>query len=434
MRNLRNYLVKLTFLSTVLMGCSCLLAQSGNETQWYRGNLHTHSLWSDGDDFPDMVVNWYTEHGYNFLALTDHNVLSNQERWMEWKKIKARGGADVLKKYQDTFGSEWVETKGSESTGDLKVRLKQFSEMKKRFDRPKEFLLLAGEEISDSVDGLPIHMNATNLARLLRPARGKTVREVIQNNLRSAKQQAEKENRKIVVHLNHPNFGWAVTAEDLAFVTLEKYFEVYNGHPAINHLGDKYRPGVEKIWDVANTLRLSKLNSPPLFGLGTDDSHNYHGKKNGASTGRGWIMVRAKSLTSNALLSAIELGDFYASSGVTLTDVQFDPKKRRLSLEITGQPGVTYKTEFIGTMKSYDATSQPQVGKDGRAVRGTRIYSADVGRVFATEKGLQPAYQLTGEELYVRAVVTSSTKHPNPSFKSQFEQAWTQPVGWTIKQ
>ena len=37
---------------------------------------------------------------------------------------------------------------------------------------------------------------------------------------------------------------------------------------------------------------------------------------------------------------------------------------------------------------------------------------------------------LTGEELYVRAVVTSDRPPENPSFPDQKAQAWTQPVGW----
>ena len=68
-----------------------------------------------------------------------------------------------------------------------------------------------------------------------------------------------------------------VTAEDLAHVIEEKFFEVYNGHPGIRHLGDEDHPSDEKIWDIANTIRLEKLNAPPLFGVATDDSHNYHG-------------------------------------------------------------------------------------------------------------------------------------------------------------
>src|SRR5262245_37176519 len=51
--------------------------------RFWRGNLHTHSLWSDGDDFPEMVADWYKRHDYHFLALSDHNVLSEGERWID---------------------------------------------------------------------------------------------------------------------------------------------------------------------------------------------------------------------------------------------------------------------------------------------------------------------------------------------------------------
>ena len=41
---------------------------------WLKGNLHTHSTQSDGLRDPDDVVRWYTDHGYDFLAITDHRT------------------------------------------------------------------------------------------------------------------------------------------------------------------------------------------------------------------------------------------------------------------------------------------------------------------------------------------------------------------------
>ena len=61
-----------------------LHAQEPNDDlQWFKGNLHTHTLWSDGNDFPEMAAKWYVDHGYNFLALTDHNILSEGEKWVK---------------------------------------------------------------------------------------------------------------------------------------------------------------------------------------------------------------------------------------------------------------------------------------------------------------------------------------------------------------
>ncbi len=41
---------------------------------WLKGNLHTHSTQSDGARDPDDVVSWYTDRGYDFLAITDHRT------------------------------------------------------------------------------------------------------------------------------------------------------------------------------------------------------------------------------------------------------------------------------------------------------------------------------------------------------------------------
>src|SRR5690606_16217234 len=120
---------------------------------------------------------------------------------------------------------------------------------------------------SDSVKGKPVHMNAANLLEPVRPVGGETVREAISNNLRAVQEQADKLGQEILVHLNHPNFGYGVTAEDLAHVVQEQFFEVYNGHHDVNHLGDDSHPSVEKIWDLANTIRLGHLHAAPLFGL-----------------------------------------------------------------------------------------------------------------------------------------------------------------------
>ncbi|MGQ9554555.1 MAG: PHP domain-containing protein [Anaerolineae bacterium] len=38
----------------------------------FKGNLHTHTTLSDGVASSDEAVQWYREHGYDFVALTDH--------------------------------------------------------------------------------------------------------------------------------------------------------------------------------------------------------------------------------------------------------------------------------------------------------------------------------------------------------------------------
>jgi hypothetical protein len=231
----------------------------------------------------------------------------------------------------------------------------------------------------------------------------------------------------MMVHLNHPNFGFAITAEDLAEVISEHFFEIYNGHPGVNQQGDSSHASVEKIWDIANTIRVARLDAPPLFGIATDDSHEYHGAS-GSHPGRGWIMVQSRYLTPEHLLRAIKAGNFYASSGVSLKGFSFDSATGEYRIEIAGKPGVQYTTDFVGTLADSSLESEPATDKEGKPIRATRKYSGEIGKTLATVGGETPSYRLTGKELYVRAIVTSSQPPADPSFKGQKQQAWVQPV------
>jgi hypothetical protein len=398
-----------------------------SELRWLKGNLHTHSLWSDGNDYPEMIVDWYARHGYQFLALSDHNVLGQGQKWVPVSEANKRSKEDGFARYRKRFGKAWVETR--ESGGVTEVRLKPLGEYRHLFERAGEFLLVQGEEITDRFERKPIHMNATNVLELIKPQGGKSVAETMANNLAAVEEQSKRHGQPMIAHLNHPNFGYAVTAEELAMVTREHFFEVYNGHPDVHHLGDETHAGVERMWDVINTLRIAEMGAAPVCGLATDDSHNYFGT-GGSSPGRGWVMVRAGFLTPESVIKGIESADFYASSGVTLKDVRYSATSGTLELEVEPEGDARYTTRFVGTLKGYDRTRRPVLDKEGKPLPVTQRYSDDVGRVLATVEGARATYRLTGEELYVRAVVTSDRPPANPSFPGQTAQAWTQPVGW----
>ena len=386
------------------------IPEADGSLQWWKGNLHTHSLWSDGNDFPEMISDWYRQRGYHFLAISDHNVLQEGSRWMSLKSIQVRGAKNGLEKYRQRFGVNWVETRGDASES-LEVRLKPLDEYRYLLEERGRFILIPSEEITDRAEGKPVHMNATNLAEVIKPLGGKTVREAMENNLRAVLEQEKARGREILMHLNHPNFGYGITFEDLAAVMAERFFEVYNGHPGVNHRGDDQNPGVERMWDLANHLRVNKLGGSILFGIGTDDSHEYFGKP-GSRPGRGWVMVRAQYLTPEHLIRAMKAGDFYASSGVSLRDVQWDPDRRKLSIAIQEEPGVTYTTQYLVT------TADAELDQ--------------IGRIAHSTQDLESSYRLADGETIVRAVVTSNLAPVDPIFDDQKQQAWTQPFTTVI--
>ena len=51
----------------------------GMEGNWYKGNLHTHTNNSDGELSIEEVLDGYKKHNYDFLAITDHNKVTEVE-------------------------------------------------------------------------------------------------------------------------------------------------------------------------------------------------------------------------------------------------------------------------------------------------------------------------------------------------------------------
>jgi len=401
-----------------------VVLRSDQLQHWYRGNMHTHSLWSDGDDYPEMIATWYRDHGYQFLVFTDHNTLHNQEMWIDVEKSK--GGLQAFRKLTDAFPTDWIQTR--ETAGRTEVRLKEFDAVYERLATAQEYILIQGEEITDTFKRQPVHLCATNTRELLPPTGGDSIVDVIQRNIEAAVSRRERTGEATLVHLNHPNFGYAITAEHLMQIVGEKFFEVYNGHPSVQNSGDATHASTERQWDIVNTWRLAKLQLPVMYGLATDDGHDYFQVEphQGAQPGRGWVMVLSDTLTPDALVLALEAGRFYSSSGVTLAEIHQTSKCLRVT--VAAEPGVSYRIDFIGTHTGFNDVSLPAITEPENVDRVTRCYSADVGKVFKSVEGTVGSYTFEGTELYVRAVVTASRKHPNPSQIGDFECAWVQPV------
>jgi hypothetical protein len=312
----------------------CLLSAQGVAQEaaprWFKGNTHTHTLNSDGDSTPDEVVRWYREHGYHFLVLTDHNFLTS---------------VDGLNALHGASG---------------------------------KFLVIPGEEVTDRFGEKPIHVNGLNLKRFVEPQGGASTVETVQRNV-DAVRAAEG-----IPHINHPNFGWAISAEDLKKIRNDKLLEIFNGHPLTNNLGGGGRPGMEEVWDLLLT------SGRVIYGIAVDDAHHFKRPwdRNASHPGRGWVVVRAPELSAIRLMEAMERGDFYASTGVELSDYTVTDDAIAIAIRSSGD--VAYTTRFIGSG----------------------------GAVLAESTSNPAVYRREGSELYVRAKVIDSNGN----------LAWTQPV------
>ncbi|MFB0944966.1 MAG: histidinol-phosphatase, partial [Spirosomataceae bacterium] len=175
------------------------------------------------------------------------------------------------------------------------------------------------------------------------------------------------------------------------------------GHHLVNNSGDSSHISTEKMWDLINIAYI-KDKKPVMYGLATDDSHNYHVKgSQWSNAGRGWIMVRADSLNPRSLITAMEAGEFYASTGVELNELELENKK--LSVEVRKEEGVKYQISFIGCKKGMTESEE-----------------------FMSFKGDKATFELTNDMLFVRCKITSSKLQNNPVEDLAYETAWTQPV------
>jgi len=235
--------------------------------------------------------------------------------------------------------------------------------------------------------------------------------------------------REVLTYLNHPNYLWNATAEDIAATPNLRHMEIHTALNSCHTYGDELHASAERVWDIALTLRLGQMGGDVIYGLATDDCHTYdphHTMGTTALPGRGWIMVQTDWLTPDHIMTAVNQGRFYASTGVTLADVQADADG--IHVVIDPEPGVSYTTRFIGTREGCDMTSVPVVDAQSNELRTTRQYSAEIGGVLAEVAGTDAAYSLDGDELYVRAVIVSDAPHPNPTTPGDTRKAWTQPV------
>ena len=235
---------------------------------WYKGNLHTHTseLGSEGPAAPEAVVHWYAQHGYDWLSITDHNVLTELET--------------------------------------------------------EELILVRGQEVGKHMPGGngPIHVNGFGISRSVEfvdlEEKVPTMQASIDGVLAAGG----------IASLNHPNDRGSFNHTHLLQTTGATLMEVFNGGgPGKNNEGGPGVPSCEEIWD--NVLTSGRLiygiatDDAHVYDEWRPDRSN---------PGRGWVFVWADELSEQSVITALKTGSFYASNGVTLASVEASPSKMSL--------------------------------------------------------------------------------------------------------
>ena len=407
--------------------------------QWFKGNLHMHTQWSDGAPMPEWAVNWYKTHGYHFICVSDHNGIQTEEWTLypqkgttyteeekaalkgensRWKPIGKQKHFLTQAALNDTIALFGKETIRSKKVGKRTfVRLMTFKELEKRFCEPDKFLMIPGfEQTGAAANGQNVHMNFINVRKIFPYQRGKTTLETIRKSLRMGRQIYGR--MPYLFTVNHPMWKYYdISPQNLIDLPQVWLFELTNN--GIHRDYQRHPQGwqAEKFWDVVNAYRV-RHSQRLLFGMGSDDRHDY------AKKPRGWTIVRADRLSTAALFDAIQKGDFYCSNGMTFRDIHFDGKA--LSVQVQPPKKGKCRILFIGTKKDYDPKSQPldvPASKTNPA-RTIDRYSDTIGVTLATVDGLEGAYTLQPDDLYVRVKIVCVQEDGSIALRPC---AWTQP-------
>ncbi len=331
---------------------------------WYKGNTHVHTtLCGHADSHPDTVATWYLDRGYNFLILSEH------EKFIDPKTVNLPE------------------------------------------DRREDFILIPGEEVSDHE---AIHTTAMNVNRLVPTHRLLGLPKPKDNPFENFKiYLMQKHVDSIrgaggIPILNHPNWQSGASAAEILQVEGLNMIELYNGHPDVNNWGSEKHASMEVKWDSLLTA------GKKVYGVSSDDAHSFkEWSVDVSNPGRGWVMVQSEELSPEAITSAMVKGDFYASNGVILSEVDASKK---------------YYSITIDTIATYKTTENPYVvgHKTEKSKAGFKIeFISDDGEVIHTSTGISAQFDVPTGVTYLRGKVTYSRDR---SSKSEQFYAWTQPV------
>ncbi|MBO4548733.1 MAG: PHP domain-containing protein [Abditibacteriota bacterium] len=289
----------------------------------FKGQLHLHTNLSDADGDPDRAARAYRELGFDFAAFSDHSV------------------------YYDP-----------------QVTVKE---------KPEGLLLIGAQELSFMCRNrmgtlVPFHANAIGIregvgTEEIRESLARQAEACVNDTLAAGG----------IPMLNHPNFRYAYSFDEILHITRPFLMEVINMHSGVPNEGSPAFPSHERIWDALLT------SGKTVYGTGTDDTHVYDSslRHRRNSPGMAWIMLEAAHLTEQDVLLALRNGSFYSTTGPEILDCRMSRERVYISI-VDADPG--WRIEFIGKY----------------------------GMLLKASPGPEAEYEIKGDEMYVRVKAYSA--------------------------
>ena len=265
-----------------------------NEGKFYKSNLHSHCNISDGLNTPKEMKDFYKSHGYDILAITDHELLVDHSELSDSDFLMVTGYEYAITNCIDA------------SDYDQYIRCKtvEFNLYPKNPHNEKHIMfnpdnVFHGEKF-----------RAKSAEHIGPYAKREYSIEYVNRFIREANENG------FIVSLNHPS---------LSFESWDFYKQIKGLFAMeIHNQGDfygfyEYNP---QMYDFLsrNGLKLSITAS--------DDNHfrKLYEDENDVRPW-GFTMIKAKELTHNAVISAMEKGNMYASQGPLIFELYKEDNK-----------------------------------------------------------------------------------------------------------
>lgn len=226
---------------------------------WLKGNLHSHTTNSDGSLTPEEMKEAYVHHGYDFLAVTDHDIYTDTRHMTDENFTMIQG----FEQYSNS----------SETDKDIHIQY------------------LWADEVEGIKDRDVLH---------LKERTGKCGMEFAY----------EMKRKGVFVQLNHPHWSMA-NVGDFGAETPFEAIEIMNYDADwLENMGK----GVV-FWSEM------LFRGDRLWGTGSDDNHNHAPLDSMYSDSfGGFTVVKARDRSPQAIMEALHTGSFYTSEGPEIYD------------------------------------------------------------------------------------------------------------------
>jgi len=309
---------------------------------WYKANLHCHTCNSDGHFTPEEIKKLYIEHGYQVVAYSEHDVIFDVRHLTDDNFIAITSTELSIDNYVYPANYGYVNKDNFIRRDYEHIHLNIYAKDPNNLTIP-----------ATNIENLKEHYFKMYGSRNI-PCDGykkeftkESIQEVIDRANRAG----------FLVQFNHPN--WSLNTRD-DYINLKGLWAL----EVLNYATD-IETGTEYCINIYDEMLREGHKICCVMG---DDNHNNGGSLEGSFGGFNYI--GAKELKYDQILSAMENGNIYCSTGPRFKSIYFDTKLKKIIVRCTSSENIS----FVGYNRTFRHHYGKNLTKAEFPINGDEIY------------------------------------------------------------